>query len=228
MNVLDRRPAVATLALATLLTLNGCVPTAPERPTELFALEEATIADINAPFDAGALTCQGLVQLYLNRAAAYDDDGPRIDSIITVNPRALDTAQALDEDRASTGPRSALHCIPVLLKDNIDTDDMPTSNGSAILKDAIPPDDTYITKALRDAAALVLGKASMGEFAGGSYNSVDGQTINPYNLLRATWFGFGSPLCLARQCEQQHRKCETYRGLHVASATSARGDEFDE
>ena len=185
MNVPDSR-AVTTLAVATLLTLNGCAPPAPEPPTELFALEEATIADISAAFDAGALTCQELVQLYLNRIAAYDDDGPRLNSIITVDPRALDTARALDEERASTGPRSALHCIPVLLKDNIDTDDMPTSNGSAILKNAIPPDDAYITKALRDAGALVLGKASMGEFAGGSYNSVDGQTSNPYNLLRAT------------------------------------------
>ena len=179
-------PYVTTVALAALLTLNGCAPAAPDPPTMVFALEEATIADISAAFDAGELTCQGLVQLYLNRIAAYDDGGPTLNSIITVNPRALETAQALDEERASTGPRSALHCIPVLLKDNIDTDDMPTSNGSAILKDAIPPDDAYITKALRDAGALVLGKASMGEFAGGSYNSVDGQTVNPYNLLRAT------------------------------------------
>ena len=179
-------PYVTTVALAALLTLNGCAPAAPDPPTMVFALEEATIADISAAFDAGELTCQGLVQLYLNRIAAYDDGGPTLNSIITVNPRALETAQALDEGRASTGPRSALHCIPVLLKDNIDTDDMPTSNGSAILKDAIPPDDAYITKALRDAGALVLGKASMGEFAGGSYNSVDGQTVNPYNLLRAT------------------------------------------
>ena len=98
-------------------------PSAPEPPATVFALEDATIADITAAFDADALSCQQLTQLYLNRIAAYDDDGPRLNSIITVNPRALDTAQALDEERASTGPRSALHCIPVLLKDNIDTDD---------------------------------------------------------------------------------------------------------
>ena len=186
MNVRHRRPAVTAGALGILLTWGACAPSAPEPPATVFALEDATIADITAAFDADALSCQQLTQLYLNRIAAYDDDGPRLNSIITVNPRALDTAQALDEERASTGPRSALHCIPVLLKDNIDTDDMPTTNGSAILKDAIPPDDAYITTALRDAGALVLGKTSMGEFAGGSYNSVDGQTINPYNLLRAT------------------------------------------
>ncbi len=189
MNALDRRSVVAALASAILLIPSGCGRTAPEAPApapaSVFRLEEATIADINAAFDADALTCRELVELYLNRVAAYDDAGPRLNSIITLNPLALEAAQALDEERASSGPRSALHCIPVLLKDNIDTDDMPTSNGSVILKDAIPPDDAFITRALREAGALILGKASLAEFAGGnSYNSVDGQTVNPYNLLR--------------------------------------------
>ena len=186
MSALDKHPAVAVLASALLVSSSGCIATAPETPSAVFTLEEATIADINAAFDAGALSCSELVQLYLNRIAAYDDDGPRLNSIITLNPRALDTAQALDEERVFSGPRGDLHCIPVLLKDNIDTHDMPTSNGSVILKDAIPPDDAYITRALREAGALVLGKASLGEFAGGnSYNSVDGQTLNPYNLVRS-------------------------------------------
>ena len=187
MNALDRRSVVAALASAILLIPSGCGRTAPEAPASAsgFRLEEATIADINAAFDADALTCRELVELYLNRIAAYDDAGPRLNSIITLNPLALEAAQALDEERASSGPRSALHCIPVLLKDNIDTDDMATSNGSVILKDAIPPDDAFITRALREAGALILGKASLAEFAGGnSYNSVDGQTVNPYNLLR--------------------------------------------
>jgi len=167
-------PAIAAVAAAVLLILSGCVETSPEPPAAIFTLEEATIADINAAFDAGALSCRELAQLYLNRIAAYDDDGPRLNSIITLNPQALDTARALDEERASSGRRSDLHCIPVLLKDNIDTDDMPTSNGSVILKDAIPPDDAYITSALREAGALILGKASLG-----------GQTLNPYRLLRS-------------------------------------------
>ena len=157
-----------------------------------FRLEDATIADIKAALDADALTCQQLARLYLKRIAAYDDGDPfavppdTINSIITVNPRALQTAAALDRQRRYGGRQSALHCIPVLLKDNIDTFDMPTSNGSVILKDAIPPDDAYITDALRDAGALILGKAAMGEFAGGSYNTVSGQTINPYNFKRQT------------------------------------------
>ena len=152
----------------------------------VFRLEEATIAGITAAFDTGALTCRQLTELYLNRIAAYDKSGPKLNSIITVNPRALETATALDEERRARGPRSRLHCIPVLLKDNIDTFDMPTTNGSVILKDSIPPDDAFIAKALRNAGALILGKASMGEFAGGSYNTVIGQTINPYHLKRNT------------------------------------------
>jgi amidase len=72
------------------------------------------------------------------------------------------------------------------LKDNLDTFDLPTSNGSVILQNAIPPDDAFITKALRDAGAIILGKAAMGEFAGGSYNTIDGQTLNPYSFKRNT------------------------------------------
>ncbi|MBD1932612.1 MULTISPECIES: amidase family protein [Cyanophyceae] len=151
-----------------------------------FELEEATIAEINRAFDAGALTAEELVQLYLNRIEAYEDSGPKLNSITTLNPNALETAAALDLERQLYGPRSPLHGIPILLKDNIDTFDLPTSNGSVILKDSIPPDDAFITQALRDAGAIILGKAAMGEFAGGSYNTIDGQTLNPYNFNRNT------------------------------------------
>jgi amidase len=110
--------------------------TEPSRPAA-FTLEEATIADINAALDAGLLTCPQLTALYLSRIDAYDSDGPRLNSIITVNPRALDA------ERRLRGPCSLLHCVPVLLKDNIDTADLPTSNGSVIMKDSVPKDDSY-------------------------------------------------------------------------------------
>ena len=163
-----------------------------KHPRNVFKLEEATIADISDALREGTITCQQLVKLYLDRIAAYDDGDPllvppdKINSIITVNPRALETAAAMDRRMRWGLAQGPLHCIPVLLKDNIDTFDMPTSNGSIILKDAIPPDDAYIADALRDAGALILGKAAMGEFAGGSYNTVSGQTINPYNFKRQT------------------------------------------
>jgi amidase len=189
----------SVVGVAILFSLEGCAPAGPGPTEVVFTLEEATIEDINAAFDAGALSCEQLVQLYLDRVVAYDDDGPRLNSIITVNSRALDTARALDEERSSTGPRSALHCIPVVLKDNIDTGDMSTTNGSAVLKDAVPPDDAYITSALREAGALILGKASLGEFAGGnSYNSVDGQVVNPYHVgRRAGGSSSGSAVAVA-------------------------------
>ena len=156
------------------------------RREDSFVLEEATIADIAAAFESGALTCVKLTQLYLARIAAYDDASILLNSITTVNPNALRIAAELDRERRRRGPRSPLHGIPVLLKDNVDTFDMPTSNGSVILKNSIPSGDAFIADALRRKGALILGKASMGEFAGGSYNTIDGQVTNPYHLKRNT------------------------------------------
>ena len=158
----------------------------PQHRDGTFELQEATIADITAAFDSGALTCVRLTQLYLARISVYDDAGIRLNSVTTINPDALHTAAELDRERERSGPRSPLHGIPVLLKDNIDTFDLPTSNGSVILKNSIPPTDAFIAGILRRKGALILGKASMGEFAGGSYNTIDGQVTNPYNLKRDT------------------------------------------
>jgi amidase len=169
-----------------ILTAALMLETAIAAPVHTFKLEEATIAEINAAFDSGALTSEKLVKLYLARIAAYEDGGPKLNSILALNPKAVETAAALDKERKAKGPRGPLHGIPVLLKDNVDTFDMPTTNGAAVMKDAIPPDDAHIAKALRDAGAVILGKAAMGEFAGGSYNSVGGQTINPYHFKRHT------------------------------------------
>src|SRR5213595_2866397 len=133
-----------------------------------FRLEETTIAQIQEAMKAGALSSEKLVDLYLARIAAYDRAGPRLNAIISINPNAKAEAAALDKERADKGPRGPLHGVPVLLKDNIDVANMPTTNGSAIMNDAIPPEDGSITKALRAAGAVILGKAAMGEFAGGS------------------------------------------------------------
>ncbi|WP_028009119.1 amidase family protein [Solimonas flava] len=175
----------AALRLAAVLALAAPLPAAAESAPRdaAFVLEEATLADVQRAFAAGTLGSQQLVDAYLARIAAYDG---RLHAIITVNPKARDQAAALDAERRAGRSRGPLHGIPVLLKDNIDTGDLPTSNGSAILKDSIPPDDAHIAAALRAAGAVILGKAAMGEFAGGSYNSVSGQAVNPYNARRHT------------------------------------------
>src|SRR5262247_455694 len=105
-----------------------------------FRLEETTIAEIQAAIAAGVLSSERLVELYLARIAAYDRAGPRLNSIIYINPNAKAEAAALDRERAEKGPRGPLHGIPVLLKDNIDVANMPTTNGSAVMKDAISPE----------------------------------------------------------------------------------------
>ncbi|WP_159001078.1 amidase family protein [Streptomyces sp. SBT349] len=144
------------------------------------------MADIAAAYDSHELTCVELTEMYLARIAAYEDGDTRLNAITTVNPDALRVAAQLDRERRRHGKRSPLHGIPVLLKDNVDTHDMATSNGSVILKDSVPPDDAFLARALRDRGALILGKASMGEFAGGSYNTIDGQVVNPYHAKRNT------------------------------------------
>jgi amidase len=171
------------------ILLSSCFsPDTPVLDTkpEPFYPAEATIDEIRAAYNAGTLTSVKLVQYYLDRIAAYDANGPKINSIITVNPDALEQAAALDREREQTGILRPLHGIPVLLKDNTDTFDLPTTNGSAILRDVVPLKDARLTHELREAGAIILGKASMGEFAAGSYNTVIGQTINPYNFKRDT------------------------------------------
>ena len=104
------------------------------RPTNgqdnTFWLHEASVQRINAAFDAGELTAEQLVQMYLGRIEAYDDQGPVLNSILMLNPSALETARALDVERQTSGPRSVLHGVPILLKDQLDTFDMPTTYGS--------------------------------------------------------------------------------------------------
>jgi amidase len=127
--------------------------------------------------------------LYLNRIAAYDSAGPRINSMIAINSNALAIARELDLERRTTGPRSVLHGIPILLKDNIDTFGLPTTGGSVALRGSVPSDDAFVVKQLRDAGAIVLGKTNLDEWAhggapGGGYSSIAGQTLNPYNFNR--------------------------------------------
>ena len=136
----------------------------PAMPAEASAFrlmwtQEATIADILAAFKAKELTCRQLVQMYLDRIEAYDRKGPALNAIIMVNPNALATADALDAKFAQSGLAGPLHCVPVIVKDNYDTVDMPTSAGSLSLKGSIPLHDAFQVRKLREAGALMLAKS---------------------------------------------------------------------
>ncbi len=148
-------------------------------------LDAATIADLNAAFDAGTLSSEQLVTLCLARIQAYDRQGPSLHAVLTLNPRALETARALDAERRTAGRRSPLHGIPIVLKDNYNTFDLPTTGGSVLLEGSIPPDDAFVVKQLRAAGAIILAKVNLSEFAsGGAHSSLGGQSLNPHDLTR--------------------------------------------
>ena len=169
------RPAL----INALLLFAGSLPAAE------FNLETATLADIQAAMDAGALTSEKLVSLYLARIEAYDKAGPRINSIITLNPRALEIARELDAERRAKGPRSPLHGVPVVYKDLFDTKDLPTSSGFLPLKDSLPLHDATVVKRVRDAGGIIFAKVNMSDWFGvpkpGDQSTVLGRTLNPYN-----------------------------------------------
>lgn len=175
----------AAAALARVLAASLLAAAAPAQEAAHLDLTTATIAEVNAALDAGTLTSERLVELCLARIAAYDDEGPRINAVLTLNPRAAARARELDAERARSGPRSPLHGIPVLLKDNFDTADLPTTAGSFLLADAHPPDDAFVVRRLREAGAIVLAKLNMSEFAsGGAMSSLGGITRNPHDRER--------------------------------------------
>src|ERR1700690_2589413 len=152
-----------------------------------FHLDEATISDVHAAYKSGALTSVKLVQAYLERIRACDQAGPKLNVVIFLNPRALDEAAALDEEFRRTGKFvGPLHGIPVLLKDNVNTKDMPTTGGSLSLAGYTPATDAAITQKLRRAGAIILAKVNLHEFAiwGETISSIQGQTLNPYDLTR--------------------------------------------
>lgn len=171
---------VLTLVVALL---SGAWPAAFAQ--QAIELDSATIADLNAAFKAGTLTAAKLTEMCLARIDAYDRQGPRLRAVITVNPKAVDTARLLDAERRAKGPRSPLHGIPVMLKDNFDTTDLPTTGGSVLLEGSVPPDEAFLVKKLREAGAIIIGKANMSEFASGAaHSSLGGQMLNPHDLTR--------------------------------------------
>jgi amidase len=150
-----------------------------------FNLIEATIDDIHAAYKSGQLTCRQLVQMYLDRIEAFDNKGPAINAIITINSDALKEAERLDAAYKSSGLVGSLHGIPVIVKDQADVKGMPTTLGSVLFKDYYPDRDSFVAENLRKAGAVILAKATLGELGGGdTHGSLFGSTRNPYDTER--------------------------------------------
>jgi amidase len=151
-----------------------------------FQLMEASIDEIHRGFESGKLTCHSLVQQYLDRVKAYDQQGPILNAMLYVNPKVLEQADAMDEQFKRSAKLKPLQCIPVVLKDNFDTADMPTTGASLALQGMQPSKDAFTVARLRQSGALILGKTNMHELAlaGLTASSLGGQTRNPYELSR--------------------------------------------
>src|SRR5262245_22317225 len=180
---------VALIFVAVVVLLVRPVPAQPPfgTPNQL-QLVEASVEELQLALRAHLITSEQLVQMYLNRIAAYDKTGPHLNAFIHLNANALDEARARDLERHHGQAHGPLFGIPVLLKDNIDTAGMPTTAGSVALAGSAPPDDAFITQKLHDAGAIILGKATLTEFANfiaigmpSGYSSLGGYGFNPYD-----------------------------------------------
>jgi amidase len=175
-----RRPIEGSLVLVLVATV------LVRAQGHQFDLQTASVEDIQAAVGKGALTYERLVQLYLNRIEAYDKKGPRLNAVIEINPHAVTTARALDDERKAKGLRSPLHGIPVAVKDNVDVSDVPSAGGNLALAGSYPAHDATVIRRLREAGAIIFLKTNMDELALGSQglSSLGGQILNPYDLKR--------------------------------------------
>jgi amidase len=177
---------VATAALPALAATKSSAKAAPKP----FTIVEASIQDEQAALREGRVTSRQLVQQYLIRIATYED---KLHAAITVNPNALQEADERDRERAAGKIRGPLHGIPIALKDNIHTTDMPTTGGALVFEGMIPPYEATLTKNLRDGGAIIIAKTQMTELANwvagdppmpNNYNSLNGYGYNPYDPRR--------------------------------------------
>jgi Asp-tRNA(Asn)/Glu-tRNA(Gln) amidotransferase A subunit family amidase len=169
------------------LTLTVLVATATPTRAADFDLSTASIADINAAIDAGALSSEKLVTLYLKRIDAYDKKGPKVNSVITLNAKALAQAKALDAERKTKGRRSPLHGIPIVVKDLIDVAGMPTTAGFKPFGAPMPLRDAAIVTRLTDAGAIILAKVATANWFGNGFDATHpiGASLNPYSLAHS-------------------------------------------
>ena len=155
-----------------------------------FSVEEKTIAEIEAALRSRRVSCRELVSQYLRRIEQLDRRGPALNSIVAINPNALAIADSLDRRLRSSGPVGSLHCVPVVVKDNFETMELPVTAGSLSLEGFVSSKDAFMVKRIKQAGAIVLAKSNMAEFAFSPYETVSsilpGYTKNPYALDRVT------------------------------------------
>jgi len=186
---------LSPILLVLIFLQFGCNPRPADQPTKKsndFRFLEYDIAQFRQGYESGDFTIREVIQAYLDRIAEIDQNGPELNSMIIVNPDALRIAGELDKEWQEGKIRGPLHGIPVVLKDNIDThDQMPTTAGSRALKDSYPLKDSYVAQKLREAGAVILGKANLSEWANfrgelstSGWSGWGGLTRNPYDLSR--------------------------------------------
>src|ERR1044071_2111412 len=155
------------------------------KPNPTFNVLETTIADVHAAYRSGELTARQLVQIYLDRIEAYDKNGPAINAIISINSEALKEADRLDAALKTSGFVGPLHGIPIVIKDQADAKGMPPTLGSLLFKNYYPDRDAFVVDKLKQAGAIIIAKATLGELGGGdTHGSLFGSTKNPYALDR--------------------------------------------
>ena len=202
----------------------------PETARSGFDVAEKSVSELGAAMADGSVTAVELVAAYLDRIEAFDRRGPALNAMIAINPRAAEVAAERDAERAAGNVRGPLHGVPVVVKDNYDTADMPTTAGTLGLATSVPPDDSTQVRRLREAGAIVLGKTNMHELARGitTVASFGGQTRNPYDPTRnpggssggtgaavgASFgaFGMGSDTCGSIRIPSAHHALVGLRG----------------
>ncbi len=178
--------SLAIVLAATPTAMQAMAQPPAATPDTSFDVREKTIEELQAALTSGAVTSRTLALAYLARIRAYDLQGPRINAMIAMNQKVLEIADALDRERAARGPRGPLHGIPIVVKDNFETIDMPTTGGTLALTGFMTGRDAFQVQRLRDAGAIIIGKTNLHELASGitTISSAGGQTRNPYDLAR--------------------------------------------
>jgi amidase len=186
-----KRLTLTSLLFITILLLHSCKQEKEPIASDYTYLEEITLQQLQSGYQQGTFTIEKVVADYLKRIEDFDKQGPGLNSVMFVNPQAIEIARQLDKELKDGKSRGPLHGIPVILKDNIDTYDMPTTAGATVLRGSYPPNDSYITKKLRDAGAVIMAKANLSEWANfrgnmssSGWSGMLGQTKNPYVLDR--------------------------------------------